>query len=133
MIILVLPSHLLRCATDDITQYVVSMCPIALEYHINQDIKNLTHWFTVNFLQVNAPKTQAMVMGKSQHNYEMSIGATNINIEPTLKILGVTLDCNLSFKQHASSTLKKVYAKIAALRRIRRLVPTYTLITLYKT
>ena len=72
-------------------------------------------------------------MGKSQHNYEMSIGATNINVEPTLKILGVTLDCNLSFKQHASSTLKKVYAKIAALRRIRRLVPTDTLITLYKT
>ena len=40
-----------------------------------------------------------------------------MEIEPTLKILGVTLDWDLSFKPHVAVMLKKAYAKIAALRR----------------
>ena len=47
-----------------------------------------------------------------------------IGIKPTLKILGVTLDNKLSFKDHVTITLKKAYAKIAALRRIKRLIPS---------
>ena len=113
------------------TQHVASLCPVALEYHIYWDIKYLTHWFIVNFLQVNTHKTQAMIMGKSQHNYEnVHWSDKHQHRASTLKIPGVTLDCNLSFKQHASNMLKKVYAKIAALPRIRQLVPTDTLITL---
>lgn len=83
-------------------------------------------------MQVNASKTQAMTLGKSLHNYEFSIGAKKIEIEPTLKILGVTLDKTLSYKPHVTNMLKKAYSKIAALRRIKRLVPSTTMITLYK-
>ena len=56
-----------------------------------------------------------------------------IGIKPTLKILGVTLDNKLSFKDHVTITLKKAYAKIAALRRIKRLIPSSIMISLYKT
>ena len=56
----------------------------------------------------------------------------SIKIEPTLKILGVTLDWDLSFKPHVAIILKKAYAKIAALRRIKRLVPSDVMISLYK-
>ena len=56
----------------------------------------------------------------------------SIKIEPTLKILGVTLDWDLSFKPHVAIMLKKAYAKIAALRRIKRLVPSDVMISLYK-
>ena len=56
----------------------------------------------------------------------------SIKIEPTLKILGVTLDWDLSFKPHVAIMLKKAYAKIAALRRIKRLVPSDVIISLYK-
>ena len=55
-----------------------------------------------------------------------------IKIGPTLKILGVTLDWDLSFKPHVAIMLKKAYAKIAALRRIKRLVPSDVMISLYK-
>ena len=56
----------------------------------------------------------------------------SIKIEPTLKIFGVTLDWDLSFKPHVAIMLKKAYAKIAALRRIKRLVPSDVMISLYK-
>ena len=56
-----------------------------------------------------------MTLGKSQYPYNLFIGDKSIEIEPILKILGVTLDRDLSFKLHVAIMLKKAYAKIAAL------------------
>ena len=99
---------------------------------LNQDIERLTLWFTANDLQVTATKTKAMTLGKSQYQCKLFIGDQSIEIEPTLKILGVTLDRDLSFKPHVAIMLKKVHAKIAALRRIKRLAPSDVMICLYK-
>ena len=43
-------------------------------------------------LQINATKTQAMTLGKSEYIYNPSVGDQTIEIEPTLKILDITLD-----------------------------------------
>ena len=118
----------LRPYADDTTQYIAHKSPCTLESTLNQDIERLTLWFTANHLQVNATKTQAMTLGKSQYPYNLFIGDRSIEIEPTLKILGVTLDRGLSFKPHVAIMLKKAYAKIAALRRINSDV----MISLYK-
>ena len=45
---------------------------------------------------------------------------TNIEITNNIRILGVTLDSNLNFKNHITEQLKKAYAKASVLRRIRR-------------
>ena len=98
-------------------------------------MERLTLWFTANYLQVNATKTQAMTLWKSQYPYNLFIGDKSIEIEPTLKVLGVTgvtFDRDLSFKPHVAITLKKASAKIAALWRIKRLVPSDIMISLYK-
>ena len=125
-------SSSLRLYADDTTQYIAHESPCTLESTLNQDIQRLTLWFTVNYLQVNATKTQVITLGKSQYLYNLFIGDKSIEIEPTLRILGVTLDWDLSFKPHVASMLKKAYAKIAALRRIKRLVPSDVTISLYK-
>ena len=56
-------SSFLRLYADDTTQYIARECPAILESTLNQDIKKLIDWFTVNYLQVNATKTQAMTLG----------------------------------------------------------------------
>ena len=117
-------SSSLRLYADDTTQYIAHESPCTLESTLNQDIERLTRWFNANYLQVNATKTQAMTLGKTQYPYNLYIGDKSIEIEPTLKILGITLDQDLSFKPHMAIMLKKVYPKIAALRRIKRLVPS---------
>ena len=86
------------CMLMRTTQYIAPESPCTLESTLNQDIERLTLWFTANYLQVNATKTQAMTLGKSQYPYNLFIGDKSIEIEPTLKILGVTLDRDLSFK-----------------------------------
>ena len=99
----------------------MSLCLTLSLSHIERLTLKITLWFTANYLQVNTTKTQAMTLGKSQYPYNLFIGDKSIEIEPTLKILGVTLDQDLSFEPYVAIMLKKVYAKIAALRRIKRL------------
>ena len=49
-----------------------------------------------------------------------------------VKILGVTLDKGVSYKEHISDQLKKAYAKASALRRIRLFLSQDAVIKLYK-
>ena len=56
-----------------------------------------------------------MTLGKSQCPYNLFIGDKFMEMEPTLKILGATLDRDLSFMPHVAIMLKKESAKIAAL------------------
>ena len=55
-----------------------------------------------------------------------------IEFPQSIKTLGVTLDKDLSYKEHISDQLKKAYAKASALRRIRRFLPHDAMIKLYK-
>ena len=102
---------------DDTTQYIAHESPRSPESTLNQDVERLTLWFTENYLQINATKSQAMRLGKSQYSYNIFFDDKSIEIKPTLKILGVTLDRDLSFKPYAAIMLKKAYAKIPTLRR----------------
>lgn len=122
----------LRLYADDTTNYTSDDCPVRLELAINNDITSLGHWLNINFLTLNPKKTQAMIMGNSKYDYEIRVNDLLISSENNLKILGVTLDNHLTFQPHIKETLKKVYAKIAALRRLRRLISTEVMIKLYK-
>ena len=49
-----------------------------------------------------------------------------------MKILRVTLDRRLNFREHLRIQHKKIYFKTVTLRRIRRFVPAETVVKLYK-
>ena len=63
-----------------------------------------------------------MILGNFNYQPVLSIGNSIIEIESFLEILGVHIDNKLSFKAYVSAIVK-VYAKIGALRRLKRLVP----------
>ena len=83
-------SSSLRLYADDTTQYIAHESPCTLESTLNQDIKRLTLWFTANYLQVNATKTQAMTLGKSQYPYNLYIGCIK-SIEIDIIIIRVLI------------------------------------------
>ena len=122
----------LRLYADDTTQYMADKNPTILQFSLNQDMERLSSWLDHNYLQANGDKTQAMVLGKSTHHYDLKFNGAPIDIKEQLKILGVHLDNKLTFQEHISEILKKVFAKIAALRRLKRLVPCSTLLALYR-
>ena len=53
-----------------------------------------------------------------------------MEIKDSLKILGVIIDSNLTFKEHLKTQLNKAYAKTNALRRNRRFIPIHVMIQL---
>ena len=72
-----------------------------------------------------------MILGKSSYNYDLRIVNSAMKTEDTLNNLGVALNKSLTFKPHITEMLKKTYAKIAPLRRLKRMAPTDILIKLY--
>ena len=122
----------LRLYADDTTQYTADHSPVVLQHLLNHDMEKLSSWFAYNYLQVNEDKTQAMILANSSYRYDLEFAGTPIDINKHLKILGICLDNNLSSREHISIMLKKLYSKIGALRRLKRLVPANTILLLYK-
>ena len=116
----------------NITEYYADTCPAVLEFTLNQDLEKLSHWLSANYLTMNNTKTQAMILGNSKYLFNLQTNNSQIEIRDSLKILGVTIDRNLSYKLHIKDLLSKVYPLVAALRRLKRLVPHDTIIRLYK-
>ena len=102
---LCVPNVSLGLYADDTTAYLSDVSPTILEFSFNKDLQTLSSWFESNHLTVNSTKTLEFLR--------------------SIKILGVTLDKDLSYKEHISDQLKKAYAKASAL-------PHDAMIKLYK-
>ena len=125
-------SSSLRLYADDTTTYASDLDSVTLEISLNQDLNVLVAWFSQNYLIVNSIKTQGMVLGSHTHVPDFFIGETKVELANSLKIFGVTIDCKLTYCEHISNMLKKVYAKIGVLRRLKRLMPRNVSLSLYK-
>ena len=73
-----------------------------------------------------------MVLGSHTQVPEFFICETKVELANSLKILGVTIDSKLTYCEHISNMLKKVYSKIGVLRRLKRLMPRNVSLSLYK-
>ena len=86
----------LRLYADDTTAYV-------------SNTDNLSTWFASNYLSINTKKTQA-ILSKHSNEPDLHTGDSVIEKSGFLNILGVCIDNKLSFKDHLSTVLRKVYA-----------------------
>ena len=111
-------SSLLQLYADDTITYDSDKCPVKLKFSINTDAVTVDCWFCNHFFTINVGKTQGMMLVRSDHDTDLKIGDTSIQIANTVKILGVTLDKRLMYEFHIKEMLKKVYAKVVALRGI---------------
>ena len=96
--------------------------------------EKMTKWCQDNLLKVNCDKYQAMVLGnpKGERNADLDISGKKVEQSQSIKILGVTLDENLIFKDHLRSVCKKVAGMIGVLRRLKNLIPVNAKLLLYK-
>ena len=68
--------------------------------------------------------SQALVLrGRLKCEFAFRIDNASVSVSEGLKILGVTLDKKLAFKEHITLQLGKAYRMTAVLRRSRRLNP----------
>ena len=58
---------------------------------------------------MNSTQTQALSLGPCDYHHSLFLNNARIEFLQSIKILGVTLDKDLSYKGHISDELKKAY------------------------
>ena len=80
---------------------------------MSSGILRVEQWMSSNRLRLNTGKTKVMWVGSKQQlskidDERMKIGNSNIAFTTTAKLLGINLDQELSFKQHAKYFTKRL-------------------------
>ena len=106
---------------------------------VNNELKEVTNWFKANRLSVNAKKTNYMLLGARQRNSRdddkimIKLDDTSLERVLTTKFLGVTIDENLTWKNHIDGVTKTISRNIGVINKLKYTVPERVLHTLYCT
>ena len=103
---------------------------LELENSLNKSAREIHQWASSNKLPLNEDKTKVlMITGKrlaSKISYYPNItldADTPLSTVESATLLGLDLDCKLSFSNHIEKLCKNISSRIAVLRKIRGFVP----------
>jgi hypothetical protein len=88
-------------------------------------ISALMAWFLSNDMLPNPSKTELMICGNRQqlqkHDLRQSVSVCSVDLKPVdnVKIIGVTVDKNVSFDRHVSDVCSNANYHIRALNHVR--------------
>ena len=85
---------------------------------LKTDLVGVIEWFKINSLKANPGKFQFMVLGSKDERF-FNIHTNNVQIKNSneVKLLGITIDKNLTFKKHISELFRRESYKLPALSR----------------
>ena len=102
---------------------------------VNKELKNIKRWLDANTLSLNISKTNFIIFHPSASpvptNICFAIGKKHVSRVKYIKFLGVLLDEHLGRKYHIAELSKKLAKTCGIFFKVRYLLPTATLITLY--
>ena len=108
---------------DDTTPYCVDMCLDSLMVNLEGAANNAMKWFHSNGMKLNSKKCHLLVCG---HKFECMIcKIENIQVIEThlVKLLGVKIESDLTFKNHLDNVCKRASQKLNALSRLCSIIP----------
>ena len=103
---------------DDTTLYVIEQDIEQAIKTLEQDVVIMREWFKNNYMKLNEEKCHLINFSKSNNDTSLKIDNTIIKSSKEQKLLGISIDNNLSFKGHVQSLCKKASQKLHALSRI---------------
>ena len=110
------------------THYMAA--PNDISEGLQTDIDEIMNWSADNKMILNESKTKSMLvtgkrLGKKveQSTLQLHVNSTELEQVSSHKLLGVTIDNQLTFDQHIENLCTKLSQRIAVLRKIRRSLP----------
>ena len=120
---------------DDTNIYYESDNLSHLEKLVNNELKHVKKWLDVNKLALNIDKTNFIIFHSRQHSLSkpvnIKIDKEHVKQAKYVKFLGLLLDENLSWRYHQSELRKKLARTSDIFFKIRHLLPTSVLVSLY--
>jgi Reverse transcriptase (RNA-dependent DNA polymerase) len=121
-------SLLIACYPNEIVQTIKKA---------ESDIAKILEWLDCNKLELNASKSEFIIIG-SPHNVKR-VGTMSINVnmcaissKDYVKILGFYIDNTLACNVHIKQMVRSLYAKLAPLYTLRPVISDNNLLTLVK-
>ena len=107
-----------------------------ISHSINEELAKIYDWLCANKLSLNVDKTKYMIIHYKQRNVDymnLTIKVKGITIERVSDFcfLGLTINENLTWNTHINKINAKISRTIGALTRMKHLLPTDILRTLY--
>lgn len=124
---------------DDSTLYAKGRSVNELSDELTSALDSVHNWCLSNGMVINIKKTKTMTI--STYQKESKIGCTDLQVHynnklldsvPHDKLLGVTIDKHLLWKEHINNVASTLSKNLALLRRIRTYLPTNIRILYYK-
>ena len=107
---------------DDNTPYAIESSAEKLLQTLENETSTLLKWFQWNEMKSNNDKCHLLVINREEDI--IKIGNEEITGSTTVKLLGVTIDNKLNFKEHITNICKKANQKLHALARIAKYLDT---------
>ena len=108
---------------DDTTFYACDQNLNNLLLRLEHDALLAIKWFECNYMKLNKDKCHLLVSGRKYEACWAKVGPEKIWESSHQKLLGITIDKNLTFKHHISNICSKAGQKLTALSRLSRLMP----------
>ena len=124
---------------DDTSAFTSHKDLSTLNNIMNNGLSKLNTWFKSNKLSLNLKKTNYMLLGtrnktnQSKDKFKLSIDDTEVKEVSTFKFLGITVDQNLTWKNHVDDLAKKCSRSIGILHKVKQFLPESALLSLYYT
>ena len=104
---------------DDNTIYACGQSLDSVVSNIEKDMKIAIDWYQDNEMVANPEKFQLMFLGlKDDLKLCIDINGNVVEMTDSVKLLGITIDSKLNFKEHIKSICKKTSNKVSAFSRI---------------
>ena len=120
---------------DDTNIYFESSSVKQLQKVVNKELKHVKKWLDANKLALNVSKTNFIIFHSPQNSLgetvTIKIGKEHVKQTKYVKFLGLLLDENLNLKYHLSELSKKLARTCGIFFKIRHLLPTDVLVSLY--
>ena len=122
---------------DDTVIYTSGSSPDEMVHELQPALDLFSYWCRVNKLSINTSKTKLMVFGtrhkvKKAKNVKLLLEGSPLQIVPTYKYLGFTLDSTLSFNYQVKCTANMVAYKANLLAKIRKYLTEDVALMIYK-
>ena len=119
-----LPNINITNFADDTTPYEINKTVEALIEKLTEDVTVLNIWFENNYMKSNDDKCKLIT---TKEHTSVKIGNDIIKSSNSVKLLGITIDNKLNFKEHLTNICKKVSNKLHGLARVSNYMSTHKL------
>ena len=113
----------------------------AIEQTVNVELNNVYDWLTTKRLTLNTKKSNFLIFRPRQKKMHFSPQISILDCETNqrvsleqksyIKYLGVSIDQNLSWKNHVDSVIVKISKTIGMIAKLRYFVPSTVLVNIY--